>query len=255
MDKNQREVRRHQEDAALNRGLMWVGGAVVLECLLLLVNRYYIDYAVSEADLASFVKNVLEIVRMGGPVVGLLSLVWAVFRLRKGERFDLPTVLTLICWALAVCSHVTLVFQESGIQMLFLLVPAWAGLALLYYLYQKEFFLAAVASGFATVGLWFVRFGSGVTLEVAFTLAGIILVAGVALWLKKSDGVIRTGGGKEIQVLSEDTSYIPILASCVVGLIAVVATLIIGANFAYYLIFVMVAWLFALLVYYTVKLM
>ena len=38
-------------------------------------------------------------------------------------------------------------------------------------------------------------------------------------------------------------------------LAAVAAGLLIGGTAAYYLIFVMVAWLFALLVYYTVKLM
>ena len=44
MDKNQREARRRQEDKAFNRGLLWVGGAIVLELLMLLVNRYYIHF-------------------------------------------------------------------------------------------------------------------------------------------------------------------------------------------------------------------
>ena len=44
MDKNQREVRLRQEDADLNRGLLWVVGAVLLECLLLVVNRWYIKF-------------------------------------------------------------------------------------------------------------------------------------------------------------------------------------------------------------------
>ena len=43
MDKKQREARRHQEDIALQRGLLWVVGAVVLEALLVLVNRFYIN--------------------------------------------------------------------------------------------------------------------------------------------------------------------------------------------------------------------
>ena len=40
MDKKQREERRRQEDIALQRGLLWVAGAIVLEALLVLVNRY-----------------------------------------------------------------------------------------------------------------------------------------------------------------------------------------------------------------------
>ena len=41
MDKNQREERRRQEDIALNRGLLWVGAAILMELLLMLVNKYY----------------------------------------------------------------------------------------------------------------------------------------------------------------------------------------------------------------------
>ena len=39
------------------------------------------------------------------------------------------------------------------------------------------------------------------------------------------------------------------------GLLVQLAAMALGANLAYYLMFAMVAWLFALLVYYTVKLM
>ena len=39
MDKNQREERRRQEDIALNRGLLWVGAAILMELLLMLVNQ------------------------------------------------------------------------------------------------------------------------------------------------------------------------------------------------------------------------
>ena len=39
MDKRQKEDQRHQEDLALTRGLIWVGAAIVLELLLLLVKQ------------------------------------------------------------------------------------------------------------------------------------------------------------------------------------------------------------------------
>lgn len=35
--------------------------------------------------------------------------------------------------------------------MLFLLVPAWAALALVYYLYQREFFYSAFYTGLGTM--------------------------------------------------------------------------------------------------------
>ena len=254
MDKNQREARRRQEDRALNRGLLWVAGAIVLEALLLFVNRYYINIMTSEVDFAILLQGVMRVVRIAGGVAGAVFLIWAALQFKKGGKVTLPTVLGLACWALAACSHVVLAFDKSGMQMLFLLVPAWAGLALVYYLYQREFFLAATASGLAAVGLWFVRFG-GMGFETGLMLVGIILVAGVALWLKKSGGVARRSSGEEVQIMAKNTSYALVLASCLVGLIALVAALLLGGTIAYYLIFVMVAWMFVLLVYYTVKLM
>lgn len=254
MDKNQREARRRQEDRALNRGLLWVAGAIVLEALLLFVNRYYINILTSEINFAIVLRNVMAVVRIAGGVVGLASLVWAALRFKKGEAFTLFTVIGLVCWALAVCAHVVLVFDKPGMQMLFLLVPAWAGLALVYYLYQREFFLGVVASGMAAVGLWFIRYG-GLGIESGLMLVGVVLVAALALWLKKSGGVIRRSPEEEIRIMPKNTSYALILASCLVGLATLLAAVLLGSGVAYYLLFLMVAWMFVLLVYYTVKLM
>ena len=57
MDKNQREERRRQEDIALNRGLLWVGAAILMELLLMLVNKYYINYY-STVESSVFMENV-----------------------------------------------------------------------------------------------------------------------------------------------------------------------------------------------------
>ena len=255
MDKNEREVRRRQEDKAFNRGLLWVAGAIVLELLMLLVNRYYIHFYVSEVTQATIALNVLTGIRIGGIVAGAVCLVWALLRFWRGGKVTLPVVLTLVCGALVICAHVTLKFQEPGVQMLFLLVPAWAGLALVYYLDQREFFLAASASGLAVLGLWFVRYSGRLSLETVLVLVGLVLIGVCVLWLKKQDGVVRRAGGQEVRLMPKHATYAAALASCVAGLVVVVAALVLGANIAYYLIFAMVAWLFGLLVYYTVKLM
>lgn len=255
MNKKEREARRRQEDMALNRGLMWVGGAIVLEALLLLVNRYYINYRLDEVFTAEMVLNVLKGVRIAGAVAFVLAVVWTVLQFRKGAKFILPVAAAAAGGALAICAHVTLAFQKNGVQMLLLLVPAWAGLALIFYLYQREFFLGAAGVGLAVLGLWFVRFGSGVGFEALLCLAGVAAVTAAAFWLKKNNGKIPGPEGKLLRVMSKKTSYTMILASCGAGLVALLAAMVLGANIAYYLIFVMVAWLFGLLVYYTVKLM
>ncbi|MGI5962927.1 MAG: hypothetical protein ACOX7N_04315 [Lawsonibacter sp.] len=253
MDKKQREARRRQEDQALNRGLLWVAGAIVLEGLLLLVNRYYINIMTYEIDRALMIREVLCVLRVAGAVVGAIGLLWAIFQLVKGGKAVLPGIAGLVCWAVAFCAHVIVAYDKSGMQMLFLLVPAWAGLALVYYLYQREFFLAAMASGMATVGLWFLRYGT-FGFEAGLMLLGIILVAAVTLGLKKTGGIVRLGG-REVRAMGKNTSYGLSLVSCLVGAVAMLVAAVLGSGVAYYLIFVMVMWMFVLLVYYTVKLM
>ena len=54
MDKKQREERRRQEDIALQRGLLWVAGAMVLEALLVLVNRFYINFTLTDAGVNAY---------------------------------------------------------------------------------------------------------------------------------------------------------------------------------------------------------
>ena len=84
---------------------------------------------------------------------------------------------------------------------------------------------------------------------------GAVLVALVTLGLKKSDGALMQAGGKKVQWAPQGISYALVLASCVLGVLVVIAAAALGSNAAYYLMFAMVAWLFALVVYYTVKMM
>jgi hypothetical protein len=66
------------------------------------------------------------------------------------------------------------------------------------------------------------------------------------MWLRKHDGW---------KFIDSDASYTAIFLSGLVGVITLFLATRLGATVAYYLLFVMVAWLFALLVYYTVKMM
>lgn len=255
MDKKQREERRRQEDLALQRGLLWVAGAIVLEALLVLVNRYYINYLTTETEvsIAVALDKLLRFLRMAAPVATVLALAWTLWQLKQKKKFSLPLVLTLILAGVSVCAHVAIKFQGPGMSMLFWLVVAWAVLALVYYIYQREFFLAACACGMSVLALWFVRYGASGLLESILLLAAIALVTVAVICLKKTDGLVP--GLDSVRFLSKKTSYTVPLATCGASLAAVAAAMALGGTAAYYLIFVMVAWLFALFVYYTVKLM
>ena len=251
MDKKQREERRRQEDIALQRGLLWVVGAVALEALLVFVNRFYINFYVSEIDITIALDNVLRFLRLAMPIATLLALGWTAWKLKQREKFALPLILAIALAAVSVCAHVIIKFQGPGISMLFWLVAAWAVLALVYYIYQREFFLAASACGMSVLGLWFVRYEAAGRLESILLLAAVAVVTGAVFRLKRKDGFLFCG----IQFLPQKASYTVPLATCAVSLAVLIGAMFLGGTAAYYLIFAMVAWLFALFVYYTVKLM
>lgn len=256
MNKKQNEALRRQEDLALNRALLWVGGAVVLEALLLLLKRHYIDFELTSAavDRAIMLHELLKYGRILAAVAALGCLVWTFLQMRSKKSAVLPLVLTVVAGTLALCAHVAVAYQESGVRMLFLLVAAWAGLALVYYLYQKEFFLAAVGTGLGVLGLWFVRFSGGFCVDALLAMAGIAVVLVVAALLRKGDGKLALAG-MELSLLPKDANYPLVMGSTLAALVVVAAACLLGTTVAYYLVFVMIAWLFGLLVYYTVKMM
>jgi hypothetical protein len=58
-----------------------------------------------------------------------------------------------------------------------------------------------------------------------------------------------------VRLLHEKTNYTMVLAGCAAAIAVQLLAIVAGSAVAYYLIFAMGAWLFALLVYYTVKML
>ena len=256
MDYNEREARRRQEDRDLNRALIWVGAAIILEFLLVLVNRYYINFRTTteSVNLAVAIHAGLNGLRWVSLAALVVCLVWTAVRLNRGGKAALPLILTAASGALLLCSQVILGFRDAGVRMLFWLVPAWAALALVYYLYQREFFLSALVSGLGVLGLWFVRHDGVVSPYTIVAVAAILVVAGAMFWMKGHQGRLIVKEGVK-RMLPSDASYVLMFVSCLVSLAAIAAAAVLGGAVSYYLLFAMVAWLFALLVYYTVKMM
>ncbi len=254
MDKNEREARRRQEDRALNRALIWVGVAIILEFLLVLVNRYYINYttATESINRVLAIQAALSGLRWVSLAALVVCVVWMLVRLSRNGKAALPGVLCLAAGILLLCSHIILNFRDTGLRMLFWLVPAWAALALVYYLYQREFFFSALISGLGLLGLWFVRHAGTASLYTILVVVIVVLLAVGLFLLKKKDGVLSLGKGRA-HLLPQEASYSLPFVSCGVSLVVIALAAFVGGSLAYYLLYAMVAWLFALLVYYTVK--
>ena len=148
------------------------------------------------------------------------------------------------------------VFRASGIQFLYIAVPAVAVLALIYYLYQHEFFLIAVLSALGILAVHLVpRADLSALIAYGYAVALAVILAAALLFSRKlqtSGGILKLGG-KELRLFPKNANYAMLYVTCIVVAAVLVAALLLGSLPVLY--GVMVAWLLIMAVYYTVRLM
>lgn len=257
MDKRKKE-KKAQEDQALNRVLLWFGGAVLLEFLVLLLNRFYVNFDTSGIELAYGLARFLKVMVWVSFACAAASLLWAILWRRKRRNIFWPVALTVIWLALGICALVASVWQAVGVQFLYVIVPVVAVLALIYYLYQREFFLVGVLGALGLFALWSYRKLIGVQpkpVYVIFALVAALTLAAAGLIFLLQRGKGRLPGKKGARVLSAKANYALLYLGCLVNAVSMICTLVCGLGTAYVLLFVVVAWLFAVAIYYTVRLM
>lgn len=254
--KEQQAQRAKQEDVVLNKVLWWIVGSVILEALLLLLNRVYVNYTASEIEFAYSLRGVFKVLAIVLPIcfVVLVGL-WLAAR-KSGKLVKLTGVLALIALILAVCAVIVRIFDVSGVKFLYIAVPVVAVLALIYYLYQREFFVSAVFCALGLLGIKLlprVRGASLVGYAYAVALA-VLLVAAVVLFrmMQKSQGKL-TVKGAPVQVFPKGANYALLYVTCALVAVVAIAAVMMGALTLLY--GVLVAWLLILAVYYTVRLM
>lgn len=185
--KAQRQDKRQQEDAALNRILIWFGGAVAAEVILLLLNRL-----------------------LSGPAV---------------------------------------------IHWLSVLVPVVAVLAIVYYLFQRDFFCICLisAGGILSLQLYRKMFLYHPTrIRCGYALGFLLLIAAIVML------ILLQRGKRPLhldRLVPADASFPLLYITCALNGVLLALTLALGSAAAYYLLFVLVGWLFITAVYYIVKLM
>ena len=254
--KEQQAQRAKQEDVVLNKVLWWIVGSVILEALLLLLNRVYVNYTASEIEFAYSLRGVFKVLAIVLPICFVvLAGLWLAAR-KSGKLVKLTGVLALIALILAVCAVIVRIFDVSGVKFLYIAVPVVAVLALIYYLYQREFFVSAVFCALGLLGIKLlprVRGASLVGYAYAVALA-VLLVAAVVLFrmMQKSQGKL-TVKGAPVQVFPKGANYALLYVTCALVAVVVIAAVVMGALAL--LCGVRVAGLLTLAVYYTVRLM
>ena len=261
MDKQKQEkleARRRQEDATFNKLLVWFVGAVVFEMLVLFLKRFYINYdqmSISGVQFAIAIGKVLGVLRFAGLAVMVAGAAWLAARKKKEKSIVLPGICAAAGLALALTAFLGYHYQEFGVNLLGVVAPAVAVLAVIFFLYQREFFYSAILSGMGIVALWVYRkayLNHPRMIYLGFALVGIAMIVAVILAWKLSRSSGKLG---KIKVLDAGASCLTAYLSAGLTVLALAAALTLGATVAYYAIFLLVAWVFCMVVYYTVRLM
>lgn len=256
-DKEQQGKRRQAEDAAFHRMLLWLLGAVVAELVILLVKHFYVDItgAAWRVAVAQGLLQFFRVYRFLGIALAGAAVVWAVQAARWGKGVLLPRILIGTALFLLVVSWVAYHFYDEGVRVLLVLPAIGAVLILVYFLYQRSFFVNTALTGCGMAALWIYRayYLSHSGAVTACFLAAWVVLAGVAAlcWrLRQSGGVL---GG--VRLMPARSYYVSTWVTCGIVAAALAAGLVLGTSAALYLIFGLVGWLFCQAVFFTVKLM
>ena len=261
MDKNVKQTRAAKakaEEAALNRILCWLFGGAVLEIMMLLLNRYWVNHRVSEIDLWATLHTVVKVGTFVALALAAVAFVWWRSAHRNGKGVNLPATLCLTLAGISVGCFATWFFSKTGIRVLSILVPATVGLALIYYLYQREFFLLSCQSALALLGVWMcaqgLNSGKAFLCYLYVVAAALVILAAAYLCyrLQAGKGVLEWDERKW-KVFSKDANYTFLYVGAVVAMLTLIAAVLGLSQMVLYA--VSVAWLLVMAVYYTVKLM
>ena len=244
-----------REDEVLNRTLLWISGAAVMLLVLLLTNRYYVNYRTTEVKIAYALLKVLPILAGAFAVFCAAGILAAWKSHKAGKPMKWFVAAAAFCGTLALSLAVIWRFQGTGVQVMCALIPAAAVLALVYYLFQREFFLIAVLTGAGIAGLWLIRRANGghPVILYSYLLAVAVLLVGTAVLSRKVQAA--NGMWNEKRILPKNAAYPAVYATCGVVAILLIAALAAGTSTAYFLMFPAVGWLVVMAVYFTVKLM
>ena len=260
--KEDKMAQSRRDEAVINKIFVWFLSAVVLEALLFLVNRFYINARVTDTGVAIMmaISYVVKVVPFVGVIAAALLAIRGLTFHKQGKPAGKYGVASVLALVVAFCSAVIWRFFDVGVRFLYVAVPVIAVLALIYYLYQREFFFSTFISALGVLGLWLVRKGYAVThgtilyVYLAVTVVIAVLIAVLAARAKGKKGMLSLGG-QQVKLFSAKANYIVIWISCVLACAAFALGLVLGSVAAFYLLIVLAVWLVALLAYHTVRLM
>ncbi len=262
MDKNAKQAKAAKakaEEAALNRILCWVAGGSVLWFLLLLLERYWSHYTAGQIEFRVALGTAVKIIAVAGLLCAAAGAYWWYSARKCGKGTNLPGTLCLFTVGVSVSCFAAWFGSGTGLQLMSYTVPVVVVLALIFYLYPREFFLIACQSVLAVLGVWLCSKGLGGSYSVicyAYVAVAAVLLLALAVLCRKAQenqGSVERKGKNPLRLFGRDANYALLYLGAVITLVVLIVAAIGLSHMILY--GVTVAWLLIMAVYYTVKLM
>ncbi len=172
------------------------------------------------------------------------------YRLLSGKNISIASaIIAILSLALAI------VFSTTTLTLIYVFVPALVVLYIIYYSYQREFFMVALSSILSGVGIWLVRseiVNSADTLVLVAVAALIVILAAFTVAVQVGKGSFKLFG-REVSVFKSGARYTLIYLTYVLSLLLLAAAFL-APDLAIYFIFGLIAYIVITGIYYTVKL-
>ncbi|MBQ2830269.1 MAG: hypothetical protein IJF15_04505 [Oscillospiraceae bacterium] len=224
------------------------------ELYLLVLQRFFVNGTVKEIALSSYVVEALMYVGLAlfaaGAVLKFLR------RASGGSR--LANWLLGIGVFFAAANKAMLSVYPDAAVSLCIIVPIVLIVGVAFFLYQREFFFSLCAMVLSVGACWLCSKGLGNAkwemIVIAASVVVLLLIAALfalSLSAAKKKGIVELGGRK-FRMLSVSFNRTLLYGAYILSALAVIAALL---GCGYYCIWVLCVVIFALAVYYTIKMM
>ena len=99
--------RQREEDAAFNRMLLWLAGAVAVELIILLIKRIYVDFWLDVGPVLAL-RTFFQVFQFAGIALMAAGIAWLAARVRSNQSWLLPAALTgasAVLWIISVLAY------------------------------------------------------------------------------------------------------------------------------------------------------
>lgn len=247
-----RAERRQQENAALQKVMNVFLLGIAAECWLLAVYRGY-DMGGVNSMLAW--HEALKVCMYAGLVLLIGGIAGTFWKRDCAKCRKVMPLVALLGLLLSATGWLSTKFFPNGTAVLCIVVPIITLLGLVFYLYQHECFLGTAALAASLFASWVCASGSAGAWKVPVMIGAvcsIIALAAAAVLTRKAQAA--DGKLKGLRIFTPDCQYAILYGVFALGAVSIAVSLL--APFTvFYVMWALGIALFALLVYYTTKLM